>query len=143
MASHRRVLSLGLGIASVALLAPTALAQKTYENTTHGFKLKVPGIFVEQPLEPLERQILAKWVGKADFKYEGLRSEDYQYQLLVVRIVKEGPTTGEQPDGEDKEEERPTSIADSKAKHLNGGTRDPEAPRADERGTRMNRLEEA
>lgn len=115
--------SLARVLLASALLASSAAAQggyRTYEDRRHGFKMKVPGFLTQQPLEPLEEQILVKWSGKAKGKWQG-RTRELELILLVARIEKgKGPTTD--AGGERKKSARLKSLQEQKRERLNGGT---------------------
>ncbi|MEM7203437.1 MAG: DUF1570 domain-containing protein [Planctomycetota bacterium] len=95
--------------------ASAAWAQgfRTYENDEHGFKLKVPKWLEEQPLEPLEEQMLAKWIGRRRAKTEqGTR--EVELTMLVCRIRTAGLA--------DDKDSAPPSEQELKRRRLNGGT---------------------
>jgi hypothetical protein len=97
-----------------------AQGSKRFTSTEHGFRVSLPADFEIVPVEPNERQVLARWVTKGDSKREinGVTST-----LMVVRIGRQAPVTGAAPDPEqERARERDKSVRDAVTEHLNGGT---------------------
>lgn len=114
---HRRC-----SVAALLALAVPCLAQGGYrkhEDVARGFRLKVPRFLEEQPLEPLEEQVLAKFYGKDEAKWKGAKRE-MDLTLLVARI-KKAPARSADAGGDEKAE-KALSLQEQKRRELNGGT---------------------
>lgn len=102
----------------VAMAAP-ATAQR-YESKEHGFRIGVARELEQVPLEPNERQILAKFTGRLKFKdkrYKGY----FDSIVMVVRIAKnKGPTTGDASSRDEGQESQ--SARERAADSLNSAT---------------------
>lgn len=103
-------------------LGGAAAAQETflYNNSAHDFRLRVPKFLKEQPLEPHEEQILAKFTGTAP-STDSFMKGDLELIALVIRInrIKAG-TTGK-PEDDDKELEK-KSVKELSKEQLNAAT---------------------
>ncbi len=95
-----------------------------FTSVEHGFRLMVPKVLEPVPVEPNERQTIAKWVLKGD---STKTINEVTLTVLVARIGKAAPTTGGEKDPE-KEREKATekSLRDAVIEQLNGGTTVPE-----------------
>ncbi len=106
-------------------LATTALAQGgtfLYQNAKHGFRLRVPRMLKEAPLDPQEEQILAKFTANVESPDPFLKGEILELNLLVFRIGKaKGPATGDDA-AKKAEEERARSMGEQSKEFLNGAT---------------------
>ncbi len=117
----------GRHAAAVSLLfclAVPALAQgkQVFENPTEGYRLSVSKAIKAVPTEPNERQVLAKWGEKIEFKDKLFRGE-FDCTVMLVRIRKaKGPTTGEpSAGGEDEKEADGKTIRAKTIEELNSG----------------------
>lgn len=112
-------------LAAIALtIHAPCLAQGGYrkhDDEARGFRLKVPRFLDEQPLEPLEEQILAKFSGKEEAKWKGAKRE-MDLTLLVVRIKKPPAKAADAGGERDKTPQPALSLQEQKRRELNGGT---------------------
>ena len=92
--NHRRQILFAVTLAALCAGVPAQSGYRKFVSAEHGFQLKVPKFVEQQPLEPLEEQILAKFQGRHKARVDG-KTREFELILVVMRITKvEGPTTG-------------------------------------------------
>jgi hypothetical protein len=115
----RRAAVVSAAVMVVASALPAQGGTRKHEDAANGFRLKVPRALEQQPLEPLEEQILAKFSGKQSAKWQG-EKRDLELTLWVARIKKQkqapGKTTEEKP-----EKAAARSLREQERERLNGG----------------------
>ncbi|MGE3175223.1 MAG: DUF1570 domain-containing protein [Planctomycetota bacterium] len=122
-----------LAFALLFVLSPLSAQGRTrFEDPSEGYRLYVSKAIKPVPTEPNERQVLAKWGGKLEFKEKEWRGEA-DCTVMLVRIRKsKGPATGADADDDDDEEggegedgdkaKEPQSIRSQSIEKLNSGT---------------------
>lgn len=117
--NHRSAILFTVVLAASCAVVAGQGGYRKFVSEEHGFQLKVPRFVEQQPLEPMEEQILAKFQGSHKANVDG-RTRELELILLVIRIRKaEGPITGGKPD-EESEPEMVSLRGQSRAWH-NGG----------------------
>ena len=109
---RRPVLGAFLTVIAGLCTAGGASAQ-SYEFPEHGFNLSIPKGMVQQPLDPLERQVMAKFTGKVEFDDEAYDRED-DVIILVARIKRAPDLSGLN----DKQKEKREKRADAKRRKM-------------------------
>lgn len=110
---------IAVALSALVTVCAGARAQAVkFESPENGYRIWVPRSLEAVPNPPNERQVLAKWANKVEFKGK-LRAE-VMCTVMVVRIAKsKGATTGDQPeDGTDGKK----TIREEIQSQLNAGT---------------------
>lgn len=114
--------SLALVFALTLLAVPAAAQVRKHEAPEQGYRLTIPRGFEIVPTEPNERQVLAKFTGRIEFRNKVLR-EEVNCTILVVRIAKNrGPTTGAGATPEQPADSADKTLREMAIERLNGAT---------------------
>jgi len=115
---HRVVVLLACGLLACGLLAAAVRGQSAqrFESAENGYRISINKQLEAVPLQPNERQILAKWGGRIKIDDKRFKNAA-ECTLLLVRIRKvKGPTTGTPKDDGEK------SVREEITDRLNSGT---------------------